>query len=139
MFQQLVKISLLFCLLVCASADSNEAGVKKLFARQLNGPIILPGAKSKPSPKDYENLYTAIATEFAPSRNMAIFLRLSLYSLFISEVSSNGCYETGYTYSFPILKDLENFVKTKFDLLDFESRGNINYAASSCLLFVRRL
>jgi hypothetical protein len=89
MFQLLVKLPLFFSLLVCASAASNEAGAKNLSARQTSENFTqmpTPPEKLKPSSKDYENLYTAIATEFAPTVNMAKYLRMSLYELLTTRV-----------------------------------------------------
>ena len=141
MFQLLVKLFLLFCLLVCASAASDEAGAKKLFARQTSNGIeqlmptppekLKPSSKDyenlyavKPSSKDYENLYTAIATEFAPTVNMAKYLRFSLYELLTTSVGPDGC--TPFVSSLPLGKNtLYTSVSTKFKELDFSWRGNI--------------
>ena len=137
MFQLLVKLSLFFCLLVCASAASNEAGAKKLFARQTSNGIEQlmprPPEKLKPSSKDYENLYTAIATEFAPTVNMAKYLRFSLYELWTTSVGPDGC--TPWVSYLPLGKNtLSTFVSTKFKELDFSWRGNIYHVTRSLFI-----
>jgi hypothetical protein len=138
MFQLLVKLSLFLCLLVCASAVSNEAGANKLFARQTsNGikqlpmPIPMPMLEPllKPSPKDYENLYTAIATEFAPTVKMAKYLRFSLYEVLTTSVGETGCPSRSYYIIEP--NYLRTFVNIKFKELDFSRRGNIYHVTRS--------
>ena len=140
MFQLLVKLSLFLCLLVCATAASNEAGAKTLFARQTSNRIrtlqilarqtdrirrlAIAPPLLKPSPKDYENLYTAIATEFAPTVNMAKYLRFSLYELLATSVAPDGCYAFPYDETGDV-DTLQTFVRTKFKELDFSMRGNI--------------
>ena len=147
MFQLLVKLSLFFSLLVCASAASNEAGAKTLFARQTSNiirPLAIAPPLLKPSPKDYENLYTAIATEFAPTVNMAKYLRVSLYELLATKVAPDGCKAWPYhingnfdnlttLYS---LKTLYTFVNSKFKELDFHSRGNIYHDIMSLFIIL---
>ena len=149
MFQLLVKLSLFFSLLVCASASSNEAGAKKLFARQTsNGikPLMpTPPEKLKPSSKDYENLYTAIATEFAPTENMAKYLRFSLYELLTKTVGPDGCRAFPY-YRTGNVDTLRRFVETKFEkiltlmrvnsYLDFSMRGNIYHVTRSLFIML---
>jgi len=138
MFQQLVKLYLFFCLLVCASADSNEAGARKLFARQNTSLNLLPlpPPLKKPSLEDYKNLYTAIATEFAPSKNMAKYLRFSIYEVFTARGGRGDCTET-YSYYGNYDMELRDFVINKFTQLDFLQGGNIYHVTRS--LFIIRL
>jgi hypothetical protein len=148
MFQLLVKLSLFLCLLVCATAASNEAGAKTLFTRQTSNRIrslqILARQRIrqlaiappllKPTPKDYENLYTAIATEFAPTVNMAKYLRFSLYELLTTRVGPDGC----GPWARYITKEnnLYLFVNSKFKELDFHSRGNIYHDIMSLFIIL---
>ncbi len=133
MFQLLVKLSLFFSLLVCASAASKEAGAKTLFTRQTSNRIRPP--LLKPSPKDYENLYTAIATEFAPTVNMAKYLRSSLYELLTISVGPDGCKAWPYLRTGNV-ETLQTFVRTKFKELNFSLRGNIYHDTMSLFIIL---
>ena len=170
MFQLLVKLSLFFCLLVCANSNQRKLRTPNrsnstsspTFVPDLLGlgipdmpepsrtrrpsapkrsrtssPTFVPdlGKPSllTPSPKDYENLYTAIATDFAESEDMSMYLRFSLYELVLTWVEPNGCRGHHYDYE-GNFQTLQTYVRTKFKKLDFSKRGNIYHVTRSLFI-----
>jgi hypothetical protein len=134
MFQLLVKFSLFFCLLVCANRSQRKV--------RTTNPTFVPDSKpslSTPSQKDYEDLYNAITTEFAPDLRMKNFLRLSLYEILVTWVDPNGCSGPHYDYEGDSQTSetniLEIYLKySEFKELDFSKRGNIYHVTRSLFI-----
>ncbi len=125
MFHLLMKISLVFCL-TFATANSDEAGERNIFARQLLPPAL----------KDFQNLYTALSTKFVTRQNIPKYVRMSFHDLlnFDSSTGSTGArgciLDDQRVAKFKennglgdFAKSLKSFVQKEFPAVRFSSGG----------------
>ena len=125
-----MKLSLSFCLLAFATADSDKAVARNIFARQIR-PSIPP-----PSVKDFQNLYNSLWTKFITRQNIPKYVRMSFHDLLnfdssIGSTGARGCIlddkrianfrENNGLGGFA--KSLKSFVQKEFPSVRFSSGG----------------
>ena len=135
-----MKISLVFCLLTFANANSNEAGERNIFARQLLPPTLI----------DFQKLYTALSTKFITRQNIPKYVRMSFHDLlnFNSATGSTGArgciIDDQRVANFAennglgdFAKLLKSFVQKEFPAVRFSS-GGITMANHNDSFFICR-
>ena len=141
-----MKFALSFCLLAFATADSDKAVARNIFARHIRPSNPAPA----PALKDFQNLYTALSTKFITRQNIPKYVRMSFHDLlnFDSSTGSTGARgcilddkriakfkENNGLGDFA--NSLKSFVKKEFPAVRFSS-GGITMANHNDSFFICR-